>query len=67
METRIENLEIKVSYHDDTVQQLSDIVARQDREIEVLKLEIKVLKEKFSEIRVSAVKPQEEETPPPHY
>ena len=67
MEDRIEHLEIKLSFQDDTVQALSDIVARQDREIELLKLEIKMLKEKFQEIRVSAVKPQEEETPPPHY
>lgn len=67
MEDRIEHLEIKLSFQDDTVQALSDIVARQDREIEMLKLELKTLKEKFSEIRVSAVKPQQDETPPPHY
>jgi len=67
MEDRIEHLEIKVSYQDDTVQALSDIVARQDQEIEGLKREIKELKEKFQDINVSAVKPQEDETPPPHY
>ena len=67
MENRIEKLEIKLSYQDDTVQALSDIVARQDQEIERLKLEMKELKEKFQDINVSAVKPQEEETPPPHY
>ena len=67
MEDRIEHLEIKVSYQDDTIQALNDIVARQDKEIERLKLEMKELKEKFQDIRVSAVKPQEEETPPPHY
>lgn len=67
MEDRIEHLEVKVSFQDDTVQALSDIVARQDREIEQLKLEMKFLKEKFQEIRVSAVKPEAEETPPPHY
>ena len=67
MENRIEKLEIKLSYQDDTVQALSDIVARQDQEIERLKLEMKELKEKFQDINVSAVKPQEEEAPPPHY
>jgi len=67
MEDRIEHLEIKLSFQDDTVQALSDIVARQDRDIELLKLEIKLLKEKFQEMRVSAVKSEAEETPPPHY
>ena len=67
MEDRIEHLEIKVSYQDDTIQALSDIVARQDQEIERLKLEMKELKEKFQDMNISAVKPQEEETPPPHY
>jgi len=67
MEDRIEHLEIKLSFQDDTVQALSDIVARQDRDIERLKQEIILLKEKVQEIRVSAVKAEADETPPPHY
>ncbi len=67
MEDRIEQLEIKLSFQDDTVQALSDIVARQDRDIERLKQEIIMLKEKMQEIRVSAVKAEADEMPPPHY
>ena len=67
MDERVERLEIKLSYQDDTVQALSDIVARQDRDIEFLKREITMLKEKLQDIHVSVVKPEADETPPPHY
>ena len=67
MDERVERLEIKLSFQEDTVQALSDIVARQDRDIEFLKREITMLKEKLQDINVSVVKPEADETPPPHY
>ncbi len=67
MDERVEKLEIKVSFQDDTIQSLSDTVARQDREIDYLKQEIDALKNKLKDINAGAVKPEEEETPPPHY
>lgn len=67
MDERVEKLEIKVSFQDDTIQSLSDTVARQDREIVYLKQELDALKNKLKDINAGVVKPEEEETPPPHY
>ena len=66
MEQRIEQLETRVAFQDETLNQLSDIVAGQRKELDQLQQEITELKARFREIRVTAVNPQEPETPP-HY
>lgn len=67
MQDRLEHLETRLAFQEDTINQLNEVVARQGREIKTLKQEIEYLKEKYQEIRVSVVRSEDQETPPPHY
>lgn len=67
MDTRIENIEAKMAFLEDTVQELNDVVARQDNEIERLQRELKLLNDKLEDLHNQAVIPLPEEKPPPHY
>ena len=68
---RVTSLEERYSFQEDTVVQLSDIVARQDRQIEVLAQELKQCKEQLEGLRERSqgqeggLDPQSER--PPHY
>lgn len=68
---RLTNLEERYSFQEDTIVQLSDIVARQDRQIEVLAQELKQCKEQLEGLRERSqgqegpLDPQSER--PPHY
>lgn len=66
MEQRIEQLETRVAFQDETLNRLSDIVADQRRALDQLQQEMAELKDRFREIRLAGVSPQEPETPP-HY
>ncbi|MGR9115176.1 MAG: SlyX family protein [Gammaproteobacteria bacterium] len=64
---RIIELEIKVAYQEDLVQELNKVVAKQQQQIERLEATCKVLNERISAVAsgVGAVPPGEEV--PPHY
>jgi len=66
MEQRIEQLETRVAFQDETLNRLSDIIASQRKELDQLQQEMAELKDRFRELRLSGVTPQEPETPP-HY
>ena len=66
MEKRIEQLETRVAFQDETLNRFSDIIADQRRELDQLQQEIAELKARFRELRVSGINPQEQERPP-HY
>lgn len=66
MEDRIEQLETRIAFQDETLNRLSDIVAGQRKALDQLQQEMAELKARFQEIRVSGINPQEPETPP-HY
>jgi len=67
MESRIEQLELKLSFMEDTVQALNDVVTRQDLEIQQLNMQLKHLKDKLQDVKSDTVIPEADETPPPHY
>ncbi|MFP3874243.1 MAG: SlyX family protein [Thiohalophilus sp.] len=66
MEQRIEQLETRVAFQDETLNRLSDIIAGQRRELDRLQQEMAELKDRFREIRIVGANPQESEIPP-HY
>lgn len=66
MEQRVEQLETRVAFQDEALNRLSDIIAGQRKELDQLHQEMAELKARFREIRLSAVNPDESETPP-HY
>ena len=65
---RIAELEILIMQHEDSIESLSSTMHRQQLLIEKLNLTIEALADRMKTIQEeSAVKPVEEETPPPHY
>lgn len=67
MDDRLIELETKIAFQEDTIQHLSDELIRQGREMEQLRLEMEVLKDRVRGMAVSLIASQAEETPPPHY
>jgi len=64
---RVEDLELKVAYQDDTIEQLNREITTLSLDNNMLKQQLKLLAEKFKEQKGSVVASQAEETPPPHY
>ncbi len=67
LEQRIAELEILIMQHEDSIQSLSTTLHRQQLQIEEMQKTVELLTDRLKSIQESAVKPQEEETPPPHY
>lgn len=64
---RLTELETRVAFQDQTIQELNEVVTRQQREIDRLARELDVLRERLHALAPSPVVPPDEETPPPHY
>jgi len=66
-EERLTEIESRVAFQDDTIQQLNDVIVRQQHDIEYLKEELLLLKQQIETLSPSLVVDQAQETPPPHY
>lgn len=66
MESRIEDLEIRLSYQEATLEALNQVVIKQQDQIDMLIAEVQRLKQQTVG-EAEFVRPQSEETPPPHY
>ncbi|WP_418139669.1 SlyX family protein [Oceanimonas smirnovii] len=64
---RLEQLETRLAFQDDTIELLNQEIAAQGGEIALLKLQLSLLSKKFKEIQPGQIASQAEETPPPHY
>lgn len=67
METRITDLEIRLTHNDAAMDELTRVVLTQEREVKRLNKEIEQLKTALKELSATLVAPESEETPPPHY
>lgn len=67
MEDRIDELELRYMHHEKTIQELSEIVSRQQLDIELLGREISLIKEHSLLMDPSVVRDADQENPPPHY
>lgn len=67
IEERLTELESRVAFQDDTIQQLNDVIVRQQHDIEQLTVELQLLKQQLQALAPSLVVDQSQETPPPHY
>ncbi len=67
MEQRINELELRYMQQEMTIQELNDIVCRQELEIEALKHGFAALKEQFLVMSPSVSRDPDQEEPPPHY
>ena len=66
-EDRLAELETQLAFQDNTIQELNAVVIRQQEQIDRLLQEVKLIKDKLQDLKISSVIPQSEETPPPHY
>ena len=67
MQDRLTELETRVAFQERTIQELNDVVTRQQAEIERLSQGYRTLKLQIVELAPSLVASRDEETPPPHY
>ncbi len=65
MEERIIELEKRVAFQENTIEELSQVLIDQQKKIEALEMELRRVQLRVSEEEI--VRPQEEEEPPPHY
>lgn len=67
MEQKLEELETRITFQDQELQTLNDVIIRQQRQIDLLVEQIRLLEDKMKDMKTSLVVPESEETPPPHY
>jgi len=67
MEDRLVDLETRVAFQDDNLNELNATVVRQQREIDGLRAELEALRSKLRELALSPVGDAASEPPPPHY
>ena len=67
MKERITDIEIQLMHHENTIQQLNEVVTRQQLAIEQLQTDFQRMMQHLQMISPSAVGDILEEEPPPHY
>jgi uncharacterized coiled-coil protein SlyX len=67
MKERITDIEIQVMHHENTIQQLNEVVTRQQLAIEELQNDFRQMTEHLRMLYPSDVREPDEEEPPPHY
>ena len=67
MKERITDIEIQLMHHENTIQQLNEVVTRQQLAIEALQGDFRQMMEQLQKIYPSDVMDLQEEEPPPHY
>jgi len=67
MNDKITELETRIAFQDGTIQQLNDVVVRQQGEIDRLARELETLRMQVRSMSSYPVASRDEETPPPHY
>ena len=67
MEERVTGLEIHLTHLERTVQELNEVVFRQQQTIDRLEAELKGLREQVLAEAPSPVRKPEDEEPPPHW
>jgi len=60
-------LETRLSYQDDTVEALNDVVSCQHKQIETLEKQVKILSQRVESLTPADIGFADEEPPPPHY
>jgi SlyX protein len=64
---RLDALEIRVAYQDETIEELNTALARQWQEIDKLRREMALLEAQLREAAAGAADNAAPEPPPPHY
>jgi len=64
---RLTDLEIRLAHHEQMVEELSDVIARQDRVIDMMSLKLHRLIERLRAVETGRDASPQDDKPPPHY
>ena len=64
---RMDELETKVAFQENTIEQLNQALIEQQFIIDKMQLQLRYLAQKLKDVQPSNIATQSEETPPPHY
>lgn len=64
---RIDELEMKVAFQENTIEQLNQSLIEQQLILEKMQIQLRYLAQKLKDMQPSNIATQAEETPPPHY
>lgn len=64
---RMDELETRLAFQDDTIQALNDVVSRQQLELERLQRAVELLARRQADLAASMPGDTEDDQPPPHY
>lgn len=67
MNQRITDIEIHLMHQEAVIQELNEVVVRQQRQIDELAATVAIFREQLRMLEPSMVRAPEDETPPPHY
>lgn len=67
MEERLQELEMMVMHHEETIERLSNELHAQQNESRLLLNKLELMEVKLKDISVSVLASEADETPPPHY
>ena len=67
MTDRLEQVEVKLAYLEESNAQLGEVIFRQQREIDALKRQVESLKDRFGAVQQAPTTYSPEDEKPPHY
>lgn len=67
MENKIIELQSKLAFQDETINQLNEVITDQQNQLDQLREEIRLLGLRIASVAQSSTGTEEKEPPPPHY
>lgn len=67
LENRITELESRFAFQESMIQDLNDVIVKQQKKLDEMALSLQVVKDQLESIMPALVAPESEESPPPHY
>jgi len=67
LQARLDELEMRIAFQDDVINTLSEQVAKQEMDIRELWEAKRLLHKQLKDVSPSNIRPEDQETPPPHY
>ena len=67
MENKIIDLQSKLAFQDETINELNEVITDQQNQLDQLREEIRLLGLRIASVAQSSTATEEKEPPPPHY
>lgn len=67
LEARLDELEMRIAFQDEVINTLSEQVAKQEMDLRELWEAKRLLHKQLKDVSPSNIRPEDQETPPPHY